>query len=298
MKKIASLIQSVILMTLFWFFSVSNTWAFPYLKTIYTIPENEFDFTLKEEYHSLDESYRIEGFRMGFAVLQGVSLWFSSSYLHSGDLDSGRSEIGDSHITLKFQAGDYFREKLHAALLVEFRIPTGKDSYTVSEWKGVSFGNNELIIGPVFQIDPGSSFFVHLNLLYIFSQGEGEGFYDGFRLNLSDRSSYKKALGFNYTEEGAFFYRDKLKNDYIRISAGINSDGLYPLIPFISLHYYYGFNGNLPEHIPCGGGSFFLSAGSRYFFTGSSFAGIYGALNPANNEKTYYIAGIDAGILF
>ncbi len=287
--------KSVIIMALFWIFSASNARAFPYLETIYTIPENEFDFSLKEEYHSLDETCRIDGFRMGFAVLQGISLWFSSSYLHRGDFHSGRSEIGDSRLTLKFPAGDYFREKMHAVFFMDFRMPTGKDSYSVPEWRGVSFGNNELTLGPVFQIDLCSSLYIHLNLFYIFSQGEGEGFYDGFGLNISDKSSYKKALGFNYAEKDAFFYKEKLKNDYIRTSVGINSDRLYPLIPFISLHYYYGFNGNLPEHIPCGGGSFYLAAGLRYFFTGSSFAGLYGAYNP---EKTCYITGIDAGILF
>jgi hypothetical protein len=235
---------------------------------------------------------------MGFAVLQSISLWFSSSNLNSGGLGTGGNEIGDSHIKIKFQSGDYFRENLHSVILIDFRIPTGKDSYSVSDWEKVSFGNNELTIGPAFQVDLSSFLFLHLNFFYVFSQGEGEGFYDGFRLNFSDKSSYRKALGFNYTEEDAFFYHKKLKNDYIRVSLGINSDGLYPLIPFVSSHFYYGFNGTLPEHIPCGGESFIFSAGFRYFFTGSSFAGLYGVLNPLNDEKIYYIAGVDAGILF
>lgn len=290
--------KSAILMAFFSVFYTLNAWAFPFLKTIYTIPENEFDFSLKEEYHSLDRTYRVDGFRMGFAVLRGISLWFSSTYLRNGDFHGGRNEIGDSSLTLKFQAGDYFQENMHAVLLLDFRIPTGKDAYTVPEWKGVSFGNNELTIGPVFQIDLFSSFFLHLNFFYIFNQGEGEGFYNGFSLKLSDKSSYKKVLGLNYSEKEAFFYYEKLKNDYIRASVGINSDKLYPVIPFISLHYYFGFNGDLPEHIPCGGRSFILATGLRYFFTRSSFIGLYGVLNLDKSEKTYYLAGIDAGILF
>jgi hypothetical protein len=298
MKRTDLWIKSVIFMALFLVLAPGTSQAFPYLNTIYTIPENEFDFSLKEEYHSLDESYRIDGFRMGFAVLQGISLWFSSSYLNSGGFRSGNNEIGDSHITIKFQAGDYLRENLHAVILLDFRVPTGKDSYSVPEWRKVSFGNNELTLGPVFQVDIFSIFFIHLNFFYIFTQGEGEGFYDGFRINIQERSSYKKAFGFNYTEEDAFFYHEKLKNDYIRISFGVNSDGLYPLLPFLSLHYYYGFNGTLPEHIPCGGESVIFSAGSRYFFTRSSFAGIYTLLNPLNRDNSYFIAGVDAGILF
>ncbi len=298
MKRTGSMKKSVILMALLLVFSTSQIFAFPYLETIFSIPEDEFDFSLKEEYHSLDEPYRIDGFSIGFAVLRGISLWFASSYLHSGDFRNGGNEIGDSHLTLKFQAGDYIREKVHAALFLDFRVPTGKDSYTVPQWRELSFGNNELTLGPVLQIDLLTTFFVHLNVFYIFSQGEGEGFYDGFEMDLSDKSSYKKVFGLNFTEKGAFFYHGRLKNDYIRVSAGINTDWPYPLIPFLSVNYYKGFNGNLPEHIPCGGGSFIVSAGLRYFFSRSSFIGLYGVLNPDIKEKTCYIAGIEGAVLF
>ena len=78
-----------------------------------------------------------------------------------------------------------------------FRFPTGKNVYSNAEWEDVSFGNNEIKIGPVFQFNFIKKLYAHLNLFYLFREGNNEGFYNGFTFNLKKKETYKKIFGFN-----------------------------------------------------------------------------------------------------
>ncbi len=255
----------------------------PLTETIYTIPESEMALSFREEVLQLDNNFRRENYSIGIGILSQLSVWYSLDYLHDNILNASSNKTGDSFFKTWLYLGDYFNT-FHAGLLFCFRIPTGPNAYLDSYWRNVSFGKNELKIGPVFKIDLNKSIFLHLNIFYIFRQGENEGFYN------------------------KFFSVQRLKNDYMICSMALNTDIIYPkisTIPYIELycsHRVYKKQTGEYENIPIEGSGInpvLFCLGGRYFFSDDIFLGAYFIFNPAR-EKNFIkdIFGFDFSLQF
>ena len=298
---------SAIAALIFFYFCAEIKAGLPLTETIYTIPESEMSVSMRCEVLRLDDNYRRENYSAGLGLTGDVSAWYSLDYLHNGTFKASSNEIGDSFFKVWFYLGDYF-EKLHAGFLLLFRIPTGPNAYTDEQWRNLSYGKNELKTGPVFRIDLHKSLFMHLNLFYVFRQGEGEGFYDGFYFNLSKKETYSKLFGLNFKSDNTFLSGGRLKNDYAVFSAALNSNIIYPqvsFIPFIEFytsHRVYKKQSGEYENIPIEGSKInpvLISFGGRYFFSGSMFLGAYYIINPKREKKFIKdIFGFDFSLQF
>ena len=95
-----------------------------------------------------------------------------------------------------------------------------------------------------------------------------------------------------------------MKNDYAIISFAINTDILYPFIPYaewyMSNRVYTGSFET--EHIPIEGAAInprLVSLGFRYFIAESSFLGLYSIVN-VNRDEDFIreIYGVDFSLQF
>lgn len=278
--------------------------ALPLTETIYTIPENGLEISLREQVLRLDDNFRKETYSLGIGLLPNCSIWYSFDYLHNDIFHPSSNILGDSYLKIWLYAGDYFGI-VHTGMLFFFRIPTGPDSYAENNWRNVSFGNNELKIGPVTRIDFRKKFFLHLNLFYVFREGHNQGFYNGYHLNLSKKETYSRVFGLNFRSKDAFLSSDRLKNDYAVYSMAVNTIIIYPVIPYVEFytsHRVYKKQSGEYENLPIEGAGInpvFLSVGGRYFFSESVFLGLYYIFNP-KREKNFIkdIIGFDFSLQF
>jgi hypothetical protein len=272
-------------------------------ETIGTIPEGKMEVSLRGEYFSHDGGYIRESMGAGFGILPVLSASFQVQYLHDGDLSSGGGEVGDSFIRIWLYLGDFFRNTLHAGALFHFRLPTGPNAYTDPRWRNLSFGNNELKMGPVLQFDAGRVF-IHCNLFYVFRERNREGFYNTIYLNPLERQTYAKVFGLNFLSDKTFLEPERLKNDYAVFGLAVNTDAVHPFIPYAELYtsrrvYRKEYDTDSISIEGAGINPLLLSAGCRYFFSDSTFAGVYLVVNPVR-EQNYFreVAGVDAGMQF
>ncbi len=272
-------------------------------ETIGTVPEGKIDISFREEYFSHEDGFRRETMGAGFGILPRLTIGYYLQYLHRDGISSGENEIGDSFLRIWFYLGDYLDNTLHAGLLCNFRIPTGPNAYSDPRWRNLALGNNELKLGPVIQWDAGSVF-LHFNVFYVFRERDKEGFYNAVYLNPLERETYRKVFGLNFLSDNTFLEGKRLKNDYAVFSIAINTDRIYPLIPYVEFyasHRVYRQK-NDPDTFPVEGAGVnpvLVSAGCRYFFSESTFAGIYYIVNPVGG-KGYLrqVAGLDAALQF
>ncbi|MDY6935999.1 MAG: hypothetical protein SVZ03_17495 [Spirochaetota bacterium] len=299
--------ESVLCLTLFYLllFTPELKGALPFLETINTIPEGEIELAFREEIYRIEEDFRIETFYLGLGIISSLSIWYSIQYLHRGIYESSRNELGDSFFKLWVYLGDYYDDLLHLGCLCSFRLPTGKNAYSNEEWRNLSLGNHEIKIGPVIQLDVKKNIYLHLNIFYVFRQAYDEDFYSGIYLNPFEKKTYTKLFGLNYQSDKTFFEANRLKNDFTVFSLAINSDIVYPIIPYMGCYYsrkIYKNKNMIGADIPIEGCSidpilFFF--GCRYFLIESSFLGCYYVLNPVR-EKKYIkdIFGFDFSLQF
>ncbi|MBN2403386.1 MAG: hypothetical protein JXN64_13460 [Spirochaetes bacterium] len=279
----------------------------PLTETIYTIPESGMEISAREEILKLDNNFRRETYSVGLGVMPNLSVWYSMQYLHDKTINASSNKSGDSFLKVWLYLGDYFNS-IHTGLLFSFRIPTGPNAYSEEKWRNASFGRNELKIGPVFKADINKSLFLHLNIFYVFRQGEDEGFYNGFYYNLRKKETYSKLFGLNFKSENTFLSGKRLKNDYAVFSMALNTDVLFPkisFIPFIEFytsHRVYKKQNGEYKNIPIEGSGInpvFLSFGGRYFFSESIFLGAYYIFNPKKEKKFIKdIFGFDFSLQF
>lgn len=291
-------------MVLFVFFFISTDLkaSLPLTETINTIAEGEVEVLFREEYLRGDESdFRREEYGLGLGVLPQLSLWYSLQYLHRGVPESRKDELGDTFLRIWYYLGDFFNDHLHAGLLAVFRLPTGRNAYEDTTWQTVSFGNNELKVGPVLQLDLNQVFF-HLNIMYVFREGDGEGLYDGISLNPLKKETYTRVFGFNFTAEDSFLEKERLENDYLIGALAINTNAVYPLIPYVELFFADWIFRDTQERMPIENGSTsprLASAGFRYFFSTALYLGIYTGVNLCReSDGLNELYGFDFGFQF
>lgn len=279
--------------------------AMPLTSTIYTIPEGEIEIAAAEEIYRINTGLRRETYKLGMGILPRLSIWYSFQYLHRGLIKSDASALGDSFFKVWYYTGNYFNNSLHLGFQINLRIPTGMSAYAGTKWRNLAFGNNELKIGPVLQLDLPAQLYFHLNLFYVFREGEDEGFYEGFSIDLFEKDTYTDIFGLNFESGDAFLAKNRLKNDYAVVSAALNTDIAYPLIIYteiyLSRRVYEKDKDKIDEISIEGSGvnPVFFSAGLRYFFNESVYAGLYYIVN-LNRAENYIkdIIGIDFSLQF
>ena len=153
------------------------------------------------------------------------------------------------------------------------------------------------------QFDVAPIYF-HLNVLYTFREGSSEDFYGGIYLNPLAAKTYQTIFGLNPFHRDSFLNSERLKNDFGTFALALNTDILYPFIPFVELYWSYRFyQGSIStSDIPiegCGINPFLFSVGGRYFFSHDIYLGVYSIINLVP-QKNYIksIFGFDFSLQF
>jgi len=299
-RKISALVTALIFLCLW----EKTADALPLTDTVYTITEENFEFIFREEVHRVNDYYRKERIGMGFGILPRFSFWLMADYLHRGIADTSEDVMGDMLLKLWYYAGDYAGNTLHLGFKLQFRIPSGPDVYGGGDWSSLALGRHELEAGVAGKYDILPRLFLHFNLDYIFRQGNNESFYGGFHVNPVSADTYRTLLGLNPFAHDAFLSGPRLKNDFMNLACALNTDGIYPFIPYFEASWSFRlYRGKIMEDdIPMEGGAvepFLLSLGGRWFFTRSLYVGFYAVVNPVWNDNfTKAVFGVDMGVEF
>jgi hypothetical protein len=264
--------------------------SMPLTETIATLPEGSMELLVNEEFFTHDNGYRRDTLGIGFGIVDSLTVQVYLQYLHDGFPDSHDSVLGDTFVRLWWYAGTGAGGALRWGLLALFRFPTGPNAYTDERWRTLALGNNELKLGPVVQYEAGA-LFLHANLFCVFREKNREGFYNGLYLNPAEKETYKKVFGLNFMADGTFLDPKRLENDYAAASLALNTDTLYPFIPWASAYASHRFSRvrDEVEEIPIEGAlvnPLLFSAGLRYFFSYNAFAGISGTVSAV--RKRHY----------
>ena len=289
------------MMALMLFFARPLAAAMPLTETICTIPEGEFELLAGAYLVRTGELYRGERLAIGFGVLDDLSVWFTTGYIHreTGGDDSG---MGDSFLKIWYYLGDAAANRLHAGLAAIARIPTGPSAYDSSRWHNISLGVNELSLGTALQYEMGR-FFFHGSAFYVFRQGQGEDFYGGFSGNVTEKDTWIAAFGLNPWREETFLEGGRLANDYVSASLAVNTVILDRLVPFAEVYASHRVhrretdNDRLPLE-GAGVNPVLAGAGCRYF-AGGGYLELF-ALASLVRKSGYIreIAGVSAGLMF
>ncbi|HSV97696.1 MAG TPA: hypothetical protein VLM75_12310 [Spirochaetota bacterium] len=252
--------------------------SMPLTETIATLPEGAVELFVDGEFFTHDNGYRRDTLGIGFGIVDRLCARVYFQYLHDGFPSSRDAVVGDTFVRLWWYAGAAAAAAPRWGLLALFRFPTGPNAYTDERWRNLALGNNELKLGPVAQYEVGV-LFLHANLFYVFREKNREGFYNGLYLNPVEKETYDKAFGLNFMADGTFLDPGRLENDYAVASLALNTDALYPLIPWISAYASRRFTRvrDEIEEIPIEGAlvnPLLFSAGARFFFSYNAFAGI------------------------
>ncbi|RPI96000.1 MAG: hypothetical protein EHM32_04280 [Spirochaetales bacterium] len=263
--------------------------SMPHTETIATLPEGTMELLVEEEFFTHDNGYRRDTFGIGFGIVDRLCARVYFQYLHDGFPSSRDAVVGDTFVRLWWYAGGAAGGALRWGLLALFRFPTGPNAYTDERWRNLALGNNELKLGPVAQYQAGVLFF-HANLFYVFREKNREGFYNGLYLNPAEKQTYNKAFGLNFMSDGTFLYSKRLENDYAVASLALNTDALYPFIPWVSAYVSRRFARvrDEIEEIPVEGAlvnPLLFSAGARYFFSYNTFAGISATVSAVRKRQ-------------
>lgn len=297
MKKTERLKSAIVVALFLFLFFSSDLYSLPLTETVYTIPEGGVEIAFREEYPNITHFYRKEHIELGFGVLPNLSLWFKFDFLHSAAFEMDRGEVGDLFFKFWYYIGDYFNDVMHIGMMVRFRFPTGKDAYNYAEWRNLAFGNHEITLGPAARFDLKNMVFFHVNIFYTFRQAENENFYGGFYINPVNADTYVKLFGLNPFSEDTFLSWERLKNDYFTLSLAVNTNKIYPFMPYVELYgSFRPYQGSIEaDDIPieCAAyDTFLVSAGVRYFFMRSLYLGIYVVVNPLMDIQPGYIRNI------
>jgi len=287
MKNIFIKLSSATLLALFCF---SDIYPLPLTKTCYTTPQDTIDMNFNEEFIYTDTMNRKDIFVFNLGILSNTSIGLEFSLINYGAFETGENLTGDILFNFWHYCGDIFDGFIDTGFNIVIRIPTGPDAYTDEKCRNLSFGNNELKIGPVFSFNITNSEVVSLNINYIFREGKGEKLYSGININPSKSNTYKSCLGLNPFYKGAFLEGENLKNDYMNISAGIISSMFFPWVFFIELYYSARpyMDRDAIEKINIEGDKvnpFLFSMGIKYFFSKSVFLQVSNTINLLMDEK-------------
>lgn len=266
----------------------------PLTETVATLPEGVVALEFREEWIAQNDGARRETIGINLGILPSFNVGFYLHYLHNAYFNSSDNEIGDSFLRLWLYCGDYFASSLHLGFLGVFRVPTGSNVYADQKWKNLSFGNNELKLGPVAQYDIGA-LHIHGNAFYVFREKHREGFYDGFHVNPGKKTTYQKLFGLNFKEDDTFLASRRLKNDYGVLSIAVNTGVWYPVIPYAGIYGSHTVAAQSDDDKAlriegAGINPLLVYAGCRYFFTASSMMGLYCVINPLRQDG--YIRGM------
>lgn len=272
MKNFLRILNSTIFLVLFCFLEANSL---PLTRTCYTLPEEKVDIALGQELIYSDNLNRLDYFTFSFGLPEDSSFGFNFSLIHNYN-EIREFVPGDILFSLWHFFGDYFSGNVSYGINLVIRIPSGPDVYTNSEVQNISYGHNELTVTPVVTFTLSGYENIVLNMSYTFREGRDEDMYSGFNINPLKEETYKSILGLNPFSENAFLNIERIKNDYVSISAGLITSRFLPWIFIIEMYYSTGFKNrdDIAGGIDIEGSKanpLLLSGGVKYFFSDSLF---------------------------
>ncbi len=305
MKSLITRKSAITIALFLLFIAKTSLMGLPLTETIYSPREGAVEIFFRAEVHRVDSYYQKEIFGIGLGVLYNFSFFVRFEYVHKGFFTFKENEIGDLFLKGKFHIGDFAGNSIHPGFLLEFRFPTGKNAYSNTEWRNLALGLNEIRLGPYCRFDVVEALFFHFNLFYTFREGQGEDFYGGFYLNIFDGETWKRVFGLNPNYDDTFLSNKRLRNDYFSVSLAINTNVLYPVVPFIEAYGSFRPSKSRIDtsnvRVEAAGVNpvLLVSGGIRFFINRSTFIGLHGVYNPFQHAGfTKEIYGIEFSIQF
>lgn len=214
------------------------------LRTVYLVAPDLAGVELTQRAYYDPEGYLVwyREQNLSLSITEDVELGFHVPYIiHSeGELDFSR--LGDLKVHLNF-ATDWFKSAGLFNYYLEYNSGSGPPYTDLTTHELESYGYPEWRTGLIFMRKTDYVTF-HANLYYVF-RGENEvGFFDGMAFNVFTKETWERALGFNYNDDRNFFYKGNFKNDNIEYLFAVNTDLLYPLVPFTELTFSHDFYGD------------------------------------------------------
>lgn len=238
-------------------------------------------------------------------ILETLQLSLYLPYTNTLALNHNQSQTGDFGLSLN-HAWNWIPGPLLWNGWFELRTGTGAKYDDQGVFSLNNYGYSQWITGVIF-FWKQSWVSHHFNFFYIGymhqKSGENEpGLLSGLHLNVLQRDSWERWLGFNPQRKGNFFYGENFNNDALEINYAINTSRSYPFVPFIEISNVLPFSFsteaegvpgiNLPLSI--------LSSGTRIFFPGSplslKFTGFFSI--PYGEQTSYGGAGLGARLEF
>jgi hypothetical protein len=297
MKRMHIKISAITIALIFFLAAWNRGGALPLTETIYMVPEYDVEILLRDEVYQTDRYSRRDSAGLGFGATDNFSLWIQLDYLTQSAFKATRSDIGDLFFKGKFYIGDYVDDQIHLGFLMALRFPLAKNAYVSAQWRNLALGKYELKMGPFARCDIRNVFFIQLNFFYTFREGNNENFFGGFSIDITKKETWEKVFGLNPAASNTFLNVSRIKNDYITASMALNTNYLYPFIPYIE---FYGAVRVSRAHIDNGSvpveaakyNVFLMSAGVRYFFMQAIYLGVYTVQNPLRLSQKDFIQAI------
>ena len=279
--------------------------SFQLTESVYSIPENAVELFTKAELHDRGDSYfNRERFGFSFGLFSRFSLSISFDYIQMGAFKGNENTLGDSSLRLYYYIGDFFNEKFQCGLSFELNLPTGPDVYYNEQWSSLALGRHSMSPAFICSVRYFENIFMHFSAKFTFREGLNDNFYGGFNFDMTQSSAYKSLFGLNPFSKEAFLSGERLKDDFITLSGAVNTDLLYPFMPYADFKWSFRpYRGKIAtEEIPIEGAKLnplLIGTGCRYFFSRETYLGIFLVVNPFPSESyTQMICGIEAGSVF
>ena len=212
---------------------------------------------------------------MNLALGRKVSLYLNIPVLNyiTKD-DQSPSRVGDITLHLNF-ALEWFSKYMLINYYLGFNTGSGNDYDQLENHPLENYGHEEWRTGFIGYKDFSFLAF-HWNFFYVF-RSEAEptlfgSFFNTMTLNIFSREAWERGLGFNPAHKETFFYKENFSNDNLDINLGLNTQKLYPYVPFLEILVNINFKNDFPRKAP-GSGIMKnqLSLGSKLFLNQDQF---------------------------
>ena len=275
--------------------------------TVYLIEPNlaGLDFYQKYYYVNKSEYLLVREQNMLLSITPDIELGIKVPFTNYVTRELTFSRLGDVKFHLNF-ATDWFEKAGKFNYFLEYNVGTGASIDELTTHPMESYGHQEWRTGLIY-FRKWDYFSISANLFYVFKNKDEKTLFqsffgDGVTLNPFNEQSYRRAFGFNPKNDQAYFYEGNLKNDNMEYGLAVNSELVYPFVPFVEGTFSHDFWGAQSKsryvRLAPGLGLFRtqLITGFKYFMADDHFSIKVSFYVPLGDLSTTYGFGAGLGV--
>ncbi len=152
-----------------------------------------------------------------FPFTSSLTLDFSCDVIHSFKAEN--TVLGDAELQLNMLLPGRNRFFL-SSLAFSALLPNGPDSSLNTDFRFLSYGK-DMLSASLLTLSSFHKFRIYTELKYSFISSQ-DPLYQGLYINPVKMKTYETLFGFNFQNKDAFFYKDKLKDDFLVFNAAFD----------------------------------------------------------------------------